>query len=87
FEKPDLDTFAGLGLAFKAANIGGTMPTVFNAANEKAVSLFLENRIRFLQIAEVIEAAMEAHQVVEAPTVDQILEAEASAHESVAKCI
>lgn len=87
FEKPDLDTFAGLGLAFKAANIGGTMPTVFNAANEKAVSLFLENRIRFLQIAEVIEAAMEAHQVVEAPTVDQILEAEVSAHESVAKCI
>lgn len=87
FEKPDLDTFAGLGLAFKAANIGGTMPTVFNAANEKAVSLFLDNRIRFLQIAEVIEAAMEAHQVVEAPTVDQILEAEVSAHESVAKCI
>lgn len=87
FEKPDLDTFAGLRLAFQAAETGGTMPTVFNAANEKAVSLFLENRIRFLQIAEVIEAAMEEHRVVENPTVEQILAAEASAHESVAKCI
>lgn len=87
FEKPDMDTFAGLKLAFEAAKTGGTMPTVFNAANEKAVSLFLQNRIHFLQIAEVIEAAMEAHRTVENPTVDQILEAEAEAHESVAKCI
>lgn len=87
FEKPDLDTFAGLRLAFQAAETGGTMPTVFNAANEKAVSLFLESKIRFLQIAEVIEAAMEAHRAVENPTVEQILAAEASAHESVAKCI
>lgn len=87
FEKPDLETFAGLKLAFEAAKIGGTMPTVFNAANEKAVSLFLQNKIRFLQIAEVIEKAMAEHCVVENPVVEQILEAEMTAHESVAKCI
>lgn len=87
FEKPDMETFAGLKLAFRAAQTGGTMPTVFNAANEKAVNLFLENRIRFLQIAEVIEAAMDEHSVVDDPTVEQILEAEDEAHESVAKCI
>lgn len=87
FEEPDTETFVGLKLAFEAARIGGTMPTVFNAANEKAVSLFLENRIGFLQIAEVIGAAMEEHKVVEDPTVEEILTAEAAAHESVAKCI
>ena len=83
FEKPDMETFSGLRLAFEAAKRGGTMPTVFNAANEKAVSLFLENKIRFLQIAEVIAAAMEEHSVVDAPGVEQILEAERTAHESV----
>ena len=87
FEKPDPETFAGLRLAFEAAETGGTMPTVFNAANERAVSLFLENKIRFLQIAEVIEAAMENHSVAENPDVEEILQAEAAAHESVAKCI
>ena len=76
FEKPDMETFTGLKLAFEAAKTGGTMPAVFNAANEKAVALFLENRIRFLQIAEVIEMAMERHRVMEEPTVEQILEAE-----------
>lgn len=87
FEKPDTETFAGLRLAFQAAETGGTMPTVFNAANEKAVSLFLENKIRFLQIAEVIGAAMEEHRAVLNPTVEQILAAEASAHESVARYV
>lgn len=83
FEKPDMETFTGLRLAFEAAKTGGTMPTVFNAANERAVSLFLDNKIRFLQIAEVIAAAMEEHRAVENPNVKQILEAEAEAHESV----
>ena len=87
FEKPDMETFAGLKHAFEAAKIGGTMPTVFNAANEKAVSLFLENKIRFLQIAEVIKTAMEEHKVKAQPTVDEILEAEKEAHQSVAKNI
>lgn len=87
FEKPDMETFEGLKLAYDAAAAGGTMPTVFNAANEKAVSLFLENRIRFLQIAEVIAAAMEEHRTLKDPTVEEILEAEKTAHESVLKCI
>ncbi len=87
FEKPDMETFEGLKHAFEAAKIGGTMPTVFNAANERAVSLFLENKIRFLQIAEVIKAAMEEHKVKAQPTVDEILEAEKEAHQSVAKNI
>lgn len=83
FEEPDTETFTGLKLAFEAANAGGTMPTVFNAANEKAVSLFLDDQIRFLQIPEVIGAAMERHRTVENPDVAQILEAEKEAHESV----
>ena len=87
FERPDPETFTGLKLAYDAAKTGGTMPTVFNAANEKAVSLFLDNKIRFLQIAEVIAAAMDAHSAVENPTVEQILEAEAEAHESVARYV
>jgi len=85
FEKPDPETFAGLKLAFEAARAGGTMPTVFNAANEKAVSLFLDNKIRFLQIAEAIGEAMAAHRTVENPNVAQILEAEKEAHESVGR--
>lgn len=87
FEKPDMETFTGLKLAFEAARTGGTMPTVFNAANEKAVSLFLDHKIRFLQIAEVIAAAMEAHRTVKEPDVAQILEAEKTAHELVMKYI
>lgn len=87
FEKPDMETFAGLRLAYEAAAAGGTMPTVFNAANERAVSLFLEGRIRFLQIAGVIAAAMEEHRTLKNPTVEEILEAEQAAHESVMKCI
>lgn len=87
FEKPDMETFTGLKLAFEAAKTEGTMPTVFNAANEKAVSLFLDHKIRFLQIAEVIAAAMEAHRTVKEPDVAQILEAEKTAHELVMKYI
>lgn len=81
FEEPDTETFRGLALAYQAARQGGSMPTVFNAANEKAVALFLQKKIRFLQIPELIEASMEAHKVVENPTVDQILETEAATYE------
>lgn len=81
FEEPDTDTFRGLKLAYQAARQGGSMPTVFNAANEKAVALLLQKKIRFVEIPDIIEAAMEAHTVVEHPTVEQILEAEADAHE------
>ena len=81
FEEPDTETFRGLALAYQAARQGGSMPTVFNAANEKAVALFLQKKITFLQIPELIEASMEAHTVVENPTVDQILETEAATYE------
>lgn len=80
FEKPDTDTFLGLPLAYRALHAGGSMPTVFNAANEKAVALFLDKKIRFLTIYDLIQGAMENHKVVENPSVEQILEAEAEAH-------
>ncbi len=81
FEEPDTDTFRGLWLAFQAARRGGSLPTVFNAANEKAVALFLQKKISFLQIPELIEASMEHHRTIDAPTVEQILEAEAETYE------
>ena len=83
FEKPDMETFDGLKLAFQAAKAGGSMPTVYNAANEMAVSLFLDKKIRFLQITEMIGEAMAHHKVIESPTVEQILETEAFAREHV----
>lgn len=81
FEAPDMETFEGLALAYKAAAQGGLMPTVFNAANERAVALFLDGKIRFLEIPEMISTAMSAVKNKENPTVDQILEAEAAAYE------
>lgn len=81
FEKPDTETFGGLALAYEAARAGGSMPTVYNAANEKAVELFLGRRITYLQIPELIREAMERHKVTQSPTVDQILEAEAETYE------
>ncbi len=81
FEEPDQETFRGLALAYQAARRGGTLPTVFNAANEKAVSLFLQKKITFLQIPELIESSMEKHSVKENPTVEQILEAEVETYD------
>ena len=80
FEKPDLDTFQGLKLAFTAMKQGGNIPTAYNAANEKAVSLFLENKISFLQIPELIQACMEQCSYKEQPNVEQILETEAEVY-------
>lgn len=76
FERPDTDTFRGLKLAFDAARRGGSMPTVFNAANEMAVKRFLKGDIKYLQIYEMIEKAMENHKVIENPGVEEILAAE-----------
>lgn len=76
FEKPDMDTFLGLPMAIEASGKGGSMPTVFNAANELAVKKFLEQKIGFLDIYEIIGQSMERHQVIENPDLDQILEAE-----------
>ena len=61
FEKPDMETFYGLRLAFEAGKEGGTLPTVFNAANELAVSKFLNRKIGYLQIPEIIEVCMRNH--------------------------
>ncbi len=81
FEKPDMETFQGLKLAFDAAAAGGSMPTVYNAANERAVSKFLERKIAYLEIPEIIEASMEVHKVMPNPTVDEILETEQTVYE------
>ena len=85
FEKPDIDTFVGLKLAYRAATTGGSMPTVFNAANEKAVGLFLHRKISYLQITDLIEACMDAHQVIDNPNVEEILAAEQEAHAYITK--
>lgn len=81
FEKPDTETFTGLALAYRAATLGGSMPTVYNAANEKAVALFLERKLGYLQIPELIGDAMEHHRLIENPGVDDILAAEAETYE------
>ena len=80
FEEPDTETFRGLKLAIRAAEAGGTMPTVFNAANERAVALFLDRKIGFLDIYDIIEGCMEAHRTVDKPDVERILEAETEAY-------
>ena len=86
FEKPDTDTFKGLPMAYDAIAAGGSMPTVYNAANEKAVSLFLNREIKFLEIYDLIQGAMNNHKVKENPTVEEILEAEAEAYEYIDSC-
>ncbi len=83
FEKPDMENFPGLRLAFDAAAAGGSLPTVYNAANERAVALFLEKKIGFLEIPEIIQSCMEAHRVIPDPTVEQILETEEETYEMI----
>ena len=76
FEEPDMDTFKGLPLAMEASKKGGSMPTVFNAANEKAVGMFLNRKIGFLDIYSIIEEAMVRHKVIKNPDVDVITDIE-----------
>lgn len=83
FEKPDTDTFRGLPLAYRASEAGGSMPTVFNAANEEAVSLFMKDRIHFLDIYDLIEAAMDEHSVVPNPSLEEVLAVGEEARQSV----
>lgn len=83
FEKPDTDTFAGLTLAYEAARRGGNIPTAFNAANELAVSAFLNNRIKFLDIYELIEYAMNETKFIEKPSVEDILDTEKTVYEKI----
>ena len=83
FMRPDTETFRGLPLAYRAAHAGGTLPTVFNAANEEAVAWFMKDRIEFLDLYELIESAMDAHTVIPDPSLDVILETEKWAREYV----
>lgn len=85
FEKPDTDTFRGLALAYQAMEKGGNIPTVYNAANEKAVSLFLDRKISYPEITELIEACMENAEFIDHPNVDEILGTEAAAYEFIEK--
>lgn len=81
FDEPDMETFRGLKLAYEAGKAGGSLPTVFNAANELAVSLFLEKKIPYLAITDLIQGAMENHKRKAAPNVAQILAAEQEAYD------
>jgi 1-deoxy-D-xylulose-5-phosphate reductoisomerase len=78
FEKPDVQKFPCLQYAYEAGKKGGTMPAVLNASNEVAVNLFLRGKITFSEIAKRIRKAMDAHQVIEKPTFEQVLEADSS---------
>ncbi len=81
FEAPDMENFRGLALAYQAGRAGGSMPVVFNAANEWAVNRFLNRRAGFLDITDMIGEAMEAHRRIPDPTVEEILDSEAQTYE------
>lgn len=83
FEKPDTDTFYCLELAYRAGRAGGTLPTVFNAANELAVRKFLDREIKYLEIMQIIEDCMNVHKNIKNPTLEQILETEAATYERI----
>ena len=85
FEKPDPETFRGLALAYEAGRQGGSMPTVFNAANEKAVAMFLNRKIGYLDIPEIIEKCMNDHHKISNPSLDEILAVEAEVYAKIEK--
>ncbi|MCQ2080390.1 MAG: 1-deoxy-D-xylulose-5-phosphate reductoisomerase [Lachnospiraceae bacterium] len=81
FEEPDIDTFLGLKYAYEAMDKGGSMPTVYNAANEMAVAKFLNEEIKFLDIYEIIRGAMDNHKIIDNPSLDDILNVEKETYE------
>ena len=85
FEKPDIDTFWGLKLAYEAMNRGGNSTTAFNAANDKAVALSLDRKIAYLEITEIIKKSMEEWEYISNPSVEQILETEKMTYEFIAR--
>lgn len=85
FEQPDRETFRGLELAYQAGREGGSMPTVFNAANEKAVALFLDRKIAYLDIPQIIEECMEEHTNIANPSLDEILQMETEVYQRIAE--
>ena len=86
-EKPDTDTFEGLSLAYSAIRAGGSMPTVFNASNEKAVELFLDGKIKFLDIYELIKMCMNEHKCIPNPSLEEIFQTEQNVYEMISKSI
>jgi 1-deoxy-D-xylulose-5-phosphate reductoisomerase len=76
FEEPDVERFPAIELARRAGEIGGTLPAVLNAANEIAVEAFVNRKINFLQITEMVRRTMDAHKIISHPTLEQILEAD-----------
>ena len=81
FEKPDTGTFKGLKLAYEAMEKGGNIPTAFNAANERAVALFLDHKIKYLDIVDIIEKSMNDCSFIDNPSVDEILDTENTVYE------
>ena len=82
-DKPDKDVFKGLEFAYNALEKGGSMPTVFNAANEEAVALFLNRKIKFLEIYDIIEECMDSHKLISNPSLDDILSIQNEINESI----
>ena len=76
FEEPDMETFLGLPMAIEAARTGGSMPTVFNAANEAAVKLFLSRKVSFTDIYKIIRSSMDRHKLIENPDLEAVLATE-----------
>ena len=87
FQKPDPETFRCLGLALECAERGGTSTAILNGANEAAVALFLEEKITFLDISRLVEAALERVPVVKSPSLDDIFQADCAAREAVYHCV
>lgn len=83
FEEPDMKTFYGLRLAYEAGKAGGSLPTVFNAANELAVSKFLNREIRYLEIPEIIKECMQNHKNIINPSVEEILATEQEVYKQI----
>ena len=81
FERPDIETFFGLSLAYDAADAGGNVPTVYNAANERGVAMFLDGKISFVEIPEMIATCMQEIFYKENPTLEEILETEKATYE------
>ncbi len=81
FEAPDMETFFGLQLAFDALDAGGNVPTIYNAANEKAVAMFLDKKIPFLRIPEIISECMAGIDYIKDPSLDDVLETERETYE------
>ena len=81
FEEPDIETFKGLKLAYEAMTRGGNIPVAYNAANEKAVALFLDRKIKYLEITDIIEETMNQTKFIDSPTLEQILATEQEAYD------